>query len=121
MFATLSRRSDWDGGALGVRLRYEPKDLESLYKDFLDAFDVAQTMRATAEDAQREKAEGKKLAGVPPKLTIWPNTLIDFLGRRRSQHFKIRAYLLDPGRGRCTREVTSQTPDARRRCAAYRR
>ena len=82
---------DWDGGALGVRLRYEPKDLESLYKDFLDAFDVAQTMRAAAEEA-----EGKNLAGVPPKLTIWPNTLIDFLGRRLSQHFKIRAYLLDP-------------------------
>ncbi len=28
---------DWDGGRLGVRLRYEPKDIDLLYKDFMGA------------------------------------------------------------------------------------
>ncbi len=87
---------DWEGGLLGVRLRYEPKNLQSFYKDFFAAFDDAQAMKAVAEEARREEAEGKGAAGPQPKLTIWPTSLIDFLSRRLSQHFEIRTYLLDP-------------------------
>ena len=39
---------DWEGGRLGVRLRYEPKDLKLLYKDFMGALSDAEAMRAAA-------------------------------------------------------------------------
>lgn len=87
---------DWDGGVLGVRLRYEPKDLQELYKEFLAVSDDAQALKLAAETARREQAEDGKPGEPPPKLTIWPTSLIDFLGRRLSQHFAVRAYSLDP-------------------------
>jgi predicted ATP-dependent endonuclease of OLD family len=88
---------DWEGGLLGVRLRYEPKDLQLLYKDFLAAFDAAQAIKTAAKEAHREQADGKEQPAPPPtKLTVWPTNLVDFLSRRLSQHFQIHAYLLDP-------------------------
>ncbi|WP_425964234.1 hypothetical protein [Rhizobium nepotum] len=39
---------DWEGGRLGVRLRYEPKDLALLYKEFMGTVSDAETMRAAA-------------------------------------------------------------------------
>ncbi|HEY4088770.1 MAG TPA: hypothetical protein VGM43_22725, partial [Bryobacteraceae bacterium] len=63
---------DWEGGALGVRLRYEPKDLKVLYKNFLGAFDDAMAIKAAAAEAWRKDAEGKESDGPPPKLTVWP-------------------------------------------------
>ena len=89
---------DWEGGRLGVRLRYEPKDLDLFYKDFVDAVSDAKAMKAAAVEA----AEPAHLAGDPPpdppKLTIWPENLIDFLSKRLSTHFVIRAYSLDPAK-----------------------
>ena len=35
---------DWEGGRLGVRLRYEPDDMSALYKDFMGA--IAEIGRA---------------------------------------------------------------------------
>ncbi len=87
---------DWEGGELGVRLRFEPKDLESLYKDFLGAVDDALAMKAAAQEASERAAEGEKLAAPSPKLTVWPSNLVDFLSRKLPQHFEIRAYSLDP-------------------------
>ncbi|MGO8843771.1 MAG: ATP-dependent nuclease [Methylocella sp.] len=81
---------------MGVRLRFEPKDLQGLYKDFLGAFDDAQAMRAAADEAGGAMGEGEQQAGPSPKLTVWPTNLVDFLSRRLSQHFEIRAYALDP-------------------------
>ena len=34
----------------------------------------------------------------PPKLTVWPESLVDFLSKRLSTHFTIRIYSLDPDR-----------------------
>jgi predicted ATP-dependent endonuclease of OLD family len=87
---------DWEGGELGVRLRFEPKDLPALYKDFLGAFDDALVMKAAAEEANGDRAENEKPPAAPPKLTLWPSNLVDFFSRRLSQHFEIRAYSLDP-------------------------
>lgn len=74
---------DWEGGRLGVRLRYEPKDLGALFKDYMEEIDRADAVRAEAGAA---------------KLTVWPESLVDFLSRRLSAHFAIRAYPLDPSR-----------------------
>ncbi len=87
---------DWEGGRLGVRLRYEPKDLQLLYKDFMDAVAVAGAMKAAAIAAVATQNPDADPPPEPPKLTIWPVSLMDFLGKRLSTHFTIRAYSLNP-------------------------
>lgn len=84
---------DWSGGRLGVRLRYEPKDLMALFKEFVTAATEANAMRAAAAAAAAAKAAG---AAPSSKLTVWPETLVDFLGKRLTSMFTIRAYPLDP-------------------------
>lgn len=71
---------DWEVGLLGVRFRLEPTKIERLYKDFRAAY-----FRA---DAVNKKAGNE--------LNLWPRSLRDFLDRRLSSYFGIRAYLLDP-------------------------
>jgi predicted ATP-dependent endonuclease of OLD family len=88
---------DWDGGRLGVRLRYEPKDLSQLYKDFMGAVSDAEALKAAAIAAAKEHTDADPPEG-PPKLTIWPKSLVDFLSKRLSNHFTIRAYSLDPAK-----------------------
>ena len=88
---------DWEGGRLGVRLRYEPKDLALLYKEYMGAVSDAETMRAAAIAAAAADNPDADPPTTPPKLTIWPESLIDFLSKRLSTHFTIRAYPLDPG------------------------
>ena len=89
---------DWDGGNLGVRLRYEPKDLKLLYKDFVGAVDDAETMRAAAIAAVAAENPDADPPPAPPKLTIWPESLVDFLSRRLSTYFTVQAYSLDPAK-----------------------
>lgn len=84
---------EWTGGELGVRLRYEPKDLNSLFKEFITAVSQADVMRAAAAAAAATKGAG---AASSPKLTVWPETLVDFCSKRLSSMFTIRAYPLDP-------------------------
>ena len=88
---------DWEGGRLGVRLRYEPKDPALLYKEYMGAVSDAETMRAAAVAAAAAENPDADPPAAPPKLTIWPESLIDFLSKRLSTHFTIRAYSLDPG------------------------
>lgn len=87
---------DWEGGRLGVRLRYEPKDLSLLYKDFMGAVSDAEALKAAALKAAAAEHPDADLTPVPPKLTIWPESLVDFLGKKLSTHFTIRTYSLDP-------------------------
>jgi predicted ATP-dependent endonuclease of OLD family len=87
---------DWEGGMLGVRLRYEPNDLDALYKDFMTATDEAAELRAAAEAEHAKANEGAAPPAKQPKLTLWPSGLLDFLSRRMNRHFTIRAYTLDP-------------------------
>jgi predicted ATP-dependent endonuclease of OLD family len=78
---------EWAGGRLGVRLRYEPKDLNELFKEFITAITEANALRAAAMAAA---------AAAAPRLTVWPETLVDFLTKRLNSMFTIRAYPLDP-------------------------
>lgn len=87
---------DWEGGRLGVRLRYEPKDLALLYKDFMGAVTDAEAMKAAAIAAVEAEHPDIDPQPDPPKLTVWPSHLVDFLSKRLSAHFTIRAYTLDP-------------------------
>ena len=83
---------EWSGGQLGVRLRYEPKDPAALFKEFITAITEADAMRTAAVTAAAAKGAGE----VPPKLTVWPESLMDFMTKRLSTLFTIRVYPLDP-------------------------
>lgn len=87
---------DWDGGALGVRLRYEPDNVEELFKDFILAAKDADELKAAASKQHDEKVKETGEDQQRQKLTLWPTTLTDFLRKRLSQKFKICAYTLDP-------------------------
>jgi predicted ATP-dependent endonuclease of OLD family len=80
---------DWEGGLLGVRLRYEPKKLDELTREFLVALGKA---RETSRSGT---------ATLDPRIlpvAVWPRTLREFLDKRLAQFFTIRAYSLDPAK-----------------------
>jgi len=83
---------EWSGGLLGVRLRYEPKDLNALFKEFVTAVTEAESMREAAIAAAAAKGAGSE----SPKLKVWPENLMDFLTKRVNTQFTIRAYPMDP-------------------------
>lgn len=68
---------DWEGGKLGLRLRFEPKDLIKLLKDYQDR------RKSIKELCTR-------------KIELWPNSLLDFLnkGNKLNEYFKIKAHIL---------------------------
>lgn len=79
---------DWAGGRLGIRLRFEPKDPEALWKTFLAAVESIEKLKA-------QTATGGEPAPVPP---LWPKNLAAFLDNRQQlkSNFEVRAYALDP-------------------------
>lgn len=87
---------DWEGGRLGVRMRYEPDDMAALYKDFMGAIADAAELQAAATAEHAKRNEQVAPPAPQPKLTLWPSSLADFLSRRLRTHFTIRAYTLDP-------------------------
>ena len=68
---------------LGVRLVFAPKIMERLYKDFRSAYKSARDAEsASSKDASR--------------LSLWPNSMRDFLDRQLHSQFEIQSYILDP-------------------------
>jgi predicted ATP-dependent endonuclease of OLD family len=81
---------DWDGGSLGVRLIFEPKDTEELYKGFIDAFAAAKR----TIDSHKE-AGG---SGSSTSLSLWPTSMRDFLDKEIHKYCSVKAYVLDPSK-----------------------
>ncbi|PZU14648.1 MAG: ATP-dependent endonuclease, partial [Chryseobacterium sp.] len=71
---------DWKGGLLGIRLRFEPKDMDELIKEFITLYNKSNKL-------SQEKGKDFKL---------WPKTFWDFCERKLNAHFTIKTYLLDP-------------------------
>ncbi len=71
---------DWNGGLLGVRLRYEPKEVEELIQEFV-------TSQKNSNQLLKDKGKSFKL---------WPKHLWDFCEKKLNNTFTYRAYLLDP-------------------------
>ena len=69
---------------LGIRLVLAPKDIEKLFKEFLAAYKAA---RETEKSAS---------SGSESKLSLWPESMRDFLDRDLHKHFEVKAYILDP-------------------------
>lgn len=86
---------DWKGGLLGVRLRFEPTDIESLYAEF-----IKNTQNAT------KIYDSKK--GKSATFNLWPKNLRDFLDKKLSSYFKIQTYLLDPAKSETPQLLTDK-------------
>lgn len=74
---------DWTSGLLGVRLCFEPKNVENLYKEYTQAFTEAQNLLKTKE-------------GETLKIHLWPLSMQDFLDKKLQSYFEIKSFLLDP-------------------------
>jgi predicted ATP-dependent endonuclease of OLD family len=83
---------DWAGGGLGVRVRYQPKDVELLQKEFLTA--RAEARKLQADGATLAEQQGQNASEF--QVTIWPQNLVEFLQRRVTKYFGIATYVLDP-------------------------
>jgi predicted ATP-dependent endonuclease of OLD family len=71
---------------LGVRLVFAPKDIEKLYKEYREAYQSARDteLATTPEDKH--------------KLSLWPESMRDFMDRELHKHFEVKAYILDPAK-----------------------
>ena len=68
---------------LGVRLVLAPKKMEQLYKDFRGAYKSARDAESASTNAESP-------------LSVWPNSMRDFLDRQLRSQFEVRSYILDP-------------------------
>ena len=75
---------DWEPGLLGVRLGFEPKDIEKFYSSFVEEWRLANKVISASENAGKNK------------LTLWPKNLKDFLDKQLDTYFGIKAFILDP-------------------------
>ncbi|WP_417591442.1 ATP-dependent endonuclease [Owenweeksia hongkongensis] len=71
---------DWNGGLLGIRLRYEPKDIEELIQEF----------------SQAHKNSNQLLLEKKKSFKLWPKHFWDFCERKLNTTFTLKTYLLDP-------------------------
>jgi predicted ATP-dependent endonuclease of OLD family len=76
----------WTGGYLGVRLRYEPKNLDKLSRDYVSAFNDAKAAIKGAPGPVESQLE---------EVAIWPQHLREFLDRRLHSLFEVNVYALD--------------------------
>ena len=68
----------WRSGKIGIRLVYEPKDVEKLFQEYVAAYRLAR--------ARSDKAK------------LWPLDLTDYLHTKLKNHFIMNAYILDPAK-----------------------
>ncbi|UIK04817.1 AAA family ATPase [Neorhizobium galegae] len=90
---------DWKGGKLGVRLRFEPKEPELLQGEFLKArLEILKLLKGHAGEAVAEMIVGDEATALSEtiEVSLWPQTMMQFLERRLRSFFECKAYLLDP-------------------------
>lgn len=69
----------WKGESLGIRLIFQPKDINKLIENFLQEFNAIESLRINDE-----------------KLSFWPRDLKDYLKKKLSDSFVLKAYILNP-------------------------
>ena len=75
----------WKGGELGVRLVFQPKNMDDLRSQFLADFNAAKSVIDISSKQKPSK-----------QLSIWPRDIKDFLDIKLNSLFEITAYILDP-------------------------
>ena len=100
---------EWSGGIVGVRLRYEPKDKDALQREYLKVrAQVAKTLAGAAtatvtttvaiESATQAQPALPETSKIEVSVSLWPQSMIQFLERRMRGMFAVRGYLLDPSK-----------------------
>jgi predicted ATP-dependent endonuclease of OLD family len=93
---------DWTGASVGVRLRFEPKDIELLKRDYLAAKAAADAVTSATQNssgvATADAAAPATVTATSQGFALWPRTFTDYLSRRLRNTFQVRAYLLDPAK-----------------------
>lgn len=79
---------DWEGGAIGVRLQYEFKNIDGLKAEFVAARKKSKDIESAYKPA--ESSEGK--------LSIEPRGLVEFLQGNLASYTVLKAYSLDTDR-----------------------
>jgi len=88
----------WDGGLLGIRMIYQPKDLVALKADFIAHFKAAEELKITAEKNAKKNTGGSASEPSDFKFSLWPGSLREYIEREFSRGFEIKSYLLDPAK-----------------------
>ena len=85
---------DWDGGLLGVRLRFEPNNIEELFKEFISTY-----------------KNSKKIVGTK-RIELWPKDLWQFLDNKGNinHFFSIKTYLLNPSLKDESQKLSESSP-----------
>lgn len=83
----------WRGGLLGVRLIYQPKDIENLKADYLNEYSSAKT---AVSFLKKQKDKEIKLSSDTKIFELWPRNLREFLDKKLCSYFEVKYYLLDP-------------------------
>jgi predicted ATP-dependent endonuclease of OLD family len=77
---------EWDGGKIGVRLRFEPKDRNALQQEYLKERVAATSVLSAPTSVATKSAT----------FSLWPRSMMEFLAKRLHSAFQVKAYLLDP-------------------------
>lgn len=78
---------DWDGSAIGVRLRFEPKKIEDYKREYLSARSSVKAVLVAMEPGEEDESE---------PFSLWPKSMVEFLSKRLNALFEVKSYLLDP-------------------------
>jgi|AGTN01.1.fsa_nt_gi hypothetical protein len=71
----------WRGGILGVRSMFQPKDISKMFAEYRDSYADARKTESSSSNST---------------LSLWPKNLCDFIEKRFSSLFTLKAYILDP-------------------------
>jgi predicted ATP-dependent endonuclease of OLD family len=82
---------DWAGEPIGIRLLFEPKNLEDLYKEYIASRSMSASTIEKANSTNKQKTSG------PYSVPLWPSNLYDFLSHhnRLNAEFAVNGYMLD--------------------------
>ena len=84
---------DWNGAPIGVRLRYEPKDIQAFKEEYLKAkLAAAAVLKAIPTTGNGPASSTPTVDG----FALWPKSMMDFLSVKLRSCFEVRAHLLDP-------------------------
>ena len=88
---------DWTGGNIGMRLQYQPKDVEEFYIAYKEA-------RRHAKKLMKKAQEN----GATCDDNLFPKDMFDFLKRDLQKYFAVKFYVLDPSKKNEEQEVLGE-------------
>jgi predicted ATP-dependent endonuclease of OLD family len=83
---------DWNGEPLGIRLIFQPKDLDDLRANYVENY-LKVTSLLDNQDNQDNQDKGKEEGNSSKPFMLWPRNLKDFLSKELARFFEIKAYL----------------------------